>query len=286
MRRRSSAFMGLAVALFLAIATVTLFGSLFAADATASEATRQAVAGPGLMVIAGAFGEIAVLVAFFVVVNALGYALRQQHRELALLRTVAATPRQVRWLVRRQVVATTLLVTVPAWGVGVVAARRFLTETQRLGLAAPGLRVNWTPVPMVVALAAALGVGLVAAAFAGRRITRIAPAAARTATSTEQGRTGALRLLAGCVALVGGGLLLRLSATRPPTSRTRRGRRRCSVPWCCWSPSPWRPRWGHRCGPWHPVRGGWPTPTCAVTQAGCRPRWCPSRCSWACRAPR
>ncbi|MFG3510328.1 FtsX-like permease family protein [Streptomyces sp. NPDC047821] len=107
--------------------------------------------------------------------DALGYALRQQHRELALLRTVAATPRQVRWLVRGQVVVTTLLVTVPAWGVGVVAARRFLTETQRLGLAAPGLRVTWTPVPMVVTLAAALGIGLVAAAFAGRRTTRPAP---------------------------------------------------------------------------------------------------------------
>ncbi|MFJ9617613.1 hypothetical protein [Streptomyces noursei] len=41
----------------------------------------EVTAGPGLMVIAGAYGEIAVLVAFFVAVNALGFALRQQHRE-------------------------------------------------------------------------------------------------------------------------------------------------------------------------------------------------------------
>lgn len=92
MRRRPAAFAGLAVALLLAIATLTLFGLLFAADSTTPAAARKAADGPGLMVIAGAFGEIAVLVAFFVVVNALGFAVRQQHRELALLRTIAATP--------------------------------------------------------------------------------------------------------------------------------------------------------------------------------------------------
>ncbi|MEU2563994.1 FtsX-like permease family protein [Streptomyces longispororuber] len=214
MRRRPAAFAGLAVALFLAVATVTLFGSLVAADATAP-AAREAVAGPGLMVIAGAFGEIAVLVAFFVVVNALGFTLRQQHRELALLRTVAATPRQTRRLVRGQVVATTLLVAVPAWAAGAVAARRFLAALQRRGMAAPDVRVPGTPLPMLAALAVTLAVGLVATAVAARRISRIAPAAALTASSTEHGRTGVPRLLAGVGALAGGGLLLRLAATRP-----------------------------------------------------------------------
>ncbi|MFF8596813.1 FtsX-like permease family protein [Streptomyces sp. NPDC015220] len=215
MRRRPAAFVGLAVALFLTVATLTLFGSLFAADVTAPAAARKAAAGPGLMVIAGAFGEIAVLVAFLVVVNALGFALRQQHRELALLRTIAATPRQARRLVRGQVVATTLLVTAPGWGAGAVAARLLLTELQRRGMAAPGVRVPGTVVPMLVALVAVLAVGLAATAVAARRISRIAPAAALTASSTEQGRTGAPRLLAGIGTLVGGGLLLRLAATRP-----------------------------------------------------------------------
>ncbi|WP_225823737.1 ABC transporter permease [Streptomyces naphthomycinicus] len=223
MRRRPAAFAGLAVAFFLAIATMTLFGSLFAADATASTATRKAAAGPGLKVIAGAFGEIAVLVAFFVVVNALGFALRRQHRELALLRTVAATPRQARRLVRGQVVATTLLVTAPGWLAGAVAARRLLAELQRRGMAAPGLRVPGTPVPMLVALAVALAVGLAATAVAARRISRIAPAAALTASSTEQGRTGVPRLLAGAGVLAGGALLLRLSATRPAEQADKAG---------------------------------------------------------------
>ncbi|MFC5662587.1 FtsX-like permease family protein [Kitasatospora misakiensis] len=223
LRRRPAAFAGLAAALLLAIATVTLFGSLFAADLATPEAVRRTAAGPGVMVIAGAFGEIAVLVAFFVVVNALGFALRQQHRELALLRTVAATPRQTRRLVRGQVVATTLLVAVPGWALGAVAARRFLAALQQRGMAAPDARVPGTPVPMLVALGAALLLGLAASAVAARRISRIAPAAALTASATEQARTGVPRLLVGAGVLVGGGLLLRLSATRPADQVDRAG---------------------------------------------------------------
>lgn len=215
MRRRPAAFAGLAVALLLAIATLTLFGLLFATDSTTPAATRKAADGPGLMVIAGAFGEIAVLVAFFVVVNALGFAVRQQHRELALLRTIAATPRQARRLICGQAVATALVVAPPGWAVGALSARGLLAELQRRGMAAPGVRVPGTPLPLLVALAVALTVGLAASAVAARRISRIAPASALTASATEQGRTGTPRLLASAGALTGGALLLRLAATRP-----------------------------------------------------------------------
>ncbi|AJF68752.1 FtsX-like permease family protein [Streptomyces vietnamensis] len=224
LRRRPAAFTGLAVALFLLVATTTLFGSLFAAEATAPEAVRRtAVAGPGPMVIAGAFGEIAVLVAFFVVVNAIGFALRRQHRELALLRTIAATPRQVRRLVRVQLLVTALLVAAPGSLAGRYAAHHFLVALQQRGMAAPDLRVPGTPLPALVAVAITLVVGLAASAVAVRRISRIAPAAALTATSTEQGRTGAPRLLAGVCALAGGGLLLRLAATRPAEELDKAG---------------------------------------------------------------
>ncbi|MFH8381338.1 FtsX-like permease family protein [Kitasatospora sp. NPDC018058] len=215
-RRRPTAFAGLAAALFLAVGAVTLFGSLAAAQLTAPAAvTRAAVAGPGLVVIAGAFGEIAVLVALFVVVNALGFTLRQQHRDLALLRTVAATPRQIRRLVRAQVAATVLLAVVPGCAVGSLGARAVLAALQRRGMAAPGLRIPGTPVPMLIALAVALLVGLAATAVAVRRVTRPAPAAALTDGAAGQRRTGVLRLLAGAAVSTGGVLLLRLAAGRP-----------------------------------------------------------------------
>ncbi|MFD8752418.1 FtsX-like permease family protein [Kitasatospora sp. NPDC059577] len=215
-RRRPAAFAGLAAALFLAMAAVTLFGSLVAAQVTAPGGVARApVAGPGVLVIAAAFGEIAVLVALFVVVNALGFTLRQQHRDLALLRTVAATPRQVRRVVRAQVLATVLLAAVPGCAAGSLAARAFLAALQRRGMAAPGLHVPGTPVPMLIALVVALLVALAAAAAVTRRITRPAPAVALTEGTGGPRGTGVLRLSAGVVVLAGGVLLLRLAATRP-----------------------------------------------------------------------
>ncbi|MFJ9690619.1 FtsX-like permease family protein [Kitasatospora sp. NPDC101183] len=214
-RRRPASFAGLAAALLLAVAALTLFGSLAAAQLTAPAAVARArVGGPGLVVIAGAFGEIAVLVAMFVVVNALGFTLRQQHRELALLRTVAATPRQVRRLIRAQVTATLLIAAGPGVLLGRLAAHRFLGELQRRSMAAPGLRIPGTPVPWLLALAVTLLVGLGAAGLAAGRITRPAPAAALTDGSTGHRRAGAVRLLAGAAVLAGGALLLRLAATR------------------------------------------------------------------------
>ncbi|MER7850338.1 FtsX-like permease family protein [Kitasatospora sp. NPDC096077] len=211
-RRRPAAFAGLAVALFLAVAAVTLFGSLIAEQLTAPAAERRAAAGPGLAVIGGAFGEIAVLVALFVVVNALGFTLRQQHRDLAMLRTVAATPRQIRRLVRLQVLATVLAAAVPGGAAGLLAARAFLSALQARGMAGPGLRIPLAPLPVLIALGVALLVGLAASALTVRRITRPAPAAALTDSAAGQSRAGAVRLLAGLVVLGGGGLLLRLAA--------------------------------------------------------------------------
>nr|WP_310794282.1 FtsX-like permease family protein [Streptomyces sp. 1114.5] len=227
-RRRPAAFAGLAAALLLAMATVTLFGSLVAAQVTAPGAVARApVAGPGVLVIAAAFGEIAVLVALFVVVNALGFTLRQQHRDLALLRTVAATPRQVRRVVRAQVVATVLLAAVPGCAAGLLAARVFLTALQRRGMAAPGLHIPGTPVPMAVAVGVALLVGLAASAASAWRVTRPAPAVALAEGTAEGAGTGTgtgtgglrgaavLQSVVGVAVLAGGVLLLRLAATRP-----------------------------------------------------------------------
>ncbi|MGA4541683.1 FtsX-like permease family protein [Uniformispora flossi] len=96
-RARPVTFAGLAAAVFLTVASVTLFGTLVVTPAPAAPDGRA-----GLALLGGAFGEIAVIAAVFVVAATLGYAVRQQQRELVLLRAVGATPRQVRRIVRAQ----------------------------------------------------------------------------------------------------------------------------------------------------------------------------------------
>lgn len=101
-RTRPASFAAVAATALLAVITITLFSALIAADiATPSHLKPDRSSSDSeLGVIARVFGEGAMLVSLFVMVSCIGFAVRQQLRDLALLRTIAATPRQVHRLVR------------------------------------------------------------------------------------------------------------------------------------------------------------------------------------------
>ena len=69
-----------------------------------------------VIAIAGTFGGLAMLIAMFVVASTLGLAIQLREREIALLRAIAATPRQV----RRMIGWETLLLALVASLAGVV----------------------------------------------------------------------------------------------------------------------------------------------------------------------
>ncbi|MFG2697121.1 hypothetical protein [Kitasatospora sp. NPDC048407] len=148
LRRRPAGFAGLAAALLLAVATLTALGALLFAEHGVPAADRREVRGPGLGLIAGAFGEITVLVAFFVALNTLGFALRHQYRDLALLRTAAATPQRIRQRPYRQAALKLALL-------GTTAARAFLAALQHPTMASPRARIGATLPAAAVATALA-----------------------------------------------------------------------------------------------------------------------------------
>ncbi|MFK0048613.1 FtsX-like permease family protein [Streptomyces sp. NPDC090741] len=208
LRARPAAFAGLATALLLAVAVITLFGSLIA----------TAIAGGGdsrLAMIGGAFGEIAMLMALFVVSNTLGFSVRQQARDMALLRTSGATPVQVKRLIRCQVLLVILLVSPPAWVLGSWGARVFLTELVARGLAPAAAGVPWSPWPMLISTAATSLVGVGATKLAARRTVRGRPSAAMAETAAEHGRLGWVRGIAGVLVLAGAGFLCAFTARQP-----------------------------------------------------------------------
>src|SRR5262249_47248761 len=55
-----------------------------------------------LISVAGVFGGTSLVVAIFVVVGTFALTIQQRHREIALLRAVAATPSQVRAIIGRE----------------------------------------------------------------------------------------------------------------------------------------------------------------------------------------
>jgi putative ABC transport system permease protein len=209
LRTRPASFAGLASALFLAVAAIAMFGSMIAAAATTGGDSD-------LGAIGGAFGEIVMIMATFVAVNTLGFAIRQQYRELALLRTVAATPRQVRRLIRFQVVGLILLVSPPAWITGAIAARIFLSALEDRGLAPAGATVPGNPLPLLIATVATTLVGLLATVFGTWRISHSTPSAAMTETSGDTSRIGWFRVLLGLIVVGGVGVLYVLLSGREP----------------------------------------------------------------------
>jgi len=210
-RARPASFAAVAVTALLAVGTITLFTSLIAAD-IATPSRLEVVAADddsaALGSIARVFGEGAMLVSLLVMLNCVGFAVRQQLRDLGLLRTIAATPRQVHRLVRWEALVVVSAVAPLGWLTGSVGAQWFLHALQRHGYAGPGVDIPGGPLPQVVALTATAGIAAAASAVGARRATRLSPAAALGDSATEPRRIGWFRGLLGCLALLDAGALV------------------------------------------------------------------------------
>lgn len=168
-----------------------------------------------LIALSGSFGGTALLVVLFVVASTFALLVQQRTREIALLRAVAATPRQVRRMICReaQVVAvaagalgTLPAVTLAGWMRGQFVDRGLLPD-------AFALRVG--PLPFLAAAAAGLAAAWLAAWVAARRASRIRPTRALGEAAVEPSRIRAGRLIAGLAMLVVGIGFLVLSTRMP-----------------------------------------------------------------------
>ncbi|MFJ1700222.1 FtsX-like permease family protein [Streptomyces sp. NPDC088252] len=157
-----------------------------------------------LIGVCASIGGVALLVVLLIVTGLLDMSVRDRTRELAVLRAIGATPRQV----RRVIVRETLKVTVPAsllggllsLGLGTLL-HRFMAEQ---GVLPPGLGLALGPFPVVGALALTVLTAVGSAWLAARRVSRIRPAQAVSETSAEPTRLPRWRVITGLVLLVVG----------------------------------------------------------------------------------
>lgn len=152
--------------------------------------------------LAGALGAAAVLVAIMVVASTLAASLHARRREFAMLRAVAATPRQI----TRIVAGETLVVSAVAGAVGaplgIPVAFALRAVLARVGVIPADFAFTVGPLPPVVAFAGCLLLAQIAAWFGRRETHRLRPVAALTAAADD-----AARLTAGR-GVLGGGLLV------------------------------------------------------------------------------
>jgi putative ABC transport system permease protein len=157
-----------------------------------------------VIAVSSTFGGCALLIALIVITGSVGLSIRQRHRDIALLRAIAATPRQVRRLVTREsallaIAATTVGVLPGLWG-----ARWLRTQYVTRGLVPANFHTHTSWLPPVVAFGSVLVIAVVAAWIGSLRPSRTPPSQAMAESVVERGGIGPVRAILGVLALAGG----------------------------------------------------------------------------------
>ncbi|HTW13150.1 MAG TPA: FtsX-like permease family protein, partial [Solirubrobacteraceae bacterium] len=154
------------------------------------------------------FGFISLFVGGFTIYNTFSITVGQRTRELALLRIVGASRRQVFRSVLTEAALTGLIASVVGLGLGVVAALGLRALLKAFGIELPSAPLVFEARTPIVALAVGVGVTVLSAIQPARRAVRIAPVAALAAHVEERTSTSRRRLSAGAVLTVLGVLAL------------------------------------------------------------------------------
>lgn len=167
-----------------------------AADLIVSTGSERGdIASPGagaarslLILLASSLGGIIMLIIGFVMASALAVSIGGQRRDLALMRAVGATPKQIRRLAAGQASIIAAVAVVPGVGLGYLLAGQFRRMLVDRGVIPETLPLTFSPLP---ALATILLLGLavqVSARSAAWRTSRM-PATEAVAESRSEPRT-------------------------------------------------------------------------------------------------
>ncbi|ONI74490.1 hypothetical protein BWI15_09745 [Kribbella sp. ALI-6-A] len=157
-----------------------------------------------LMAVAGSFGGIAAIVAMFVVAGTLGLSIQQRRREFALLRAVAATPRQVHRLIGAEILIVSLAASVPGAMLGYGLVWLLRAAFVRIGVIPADFGLSLLPVPILAAVLLSVLTAALAGWMSARRAVKIRPVEALGESSVETPELGPVRTLIGLLLLAGG----------------------------------------------------------------------------------
>jgi len=156
-----------------------------------------------LIPLAAVSGPLITVIAMFIVASTLGLAVQLRRRQIALLRAVGATPRQLRRLVLRQ----TLLVAIPAACLGLLptqaAGRQLLSAMADHGLVTGDLIYHQNFIPTLIGAVIAVFTGVTAALVASRGAIRVPAVEALGSDDTPQRWMSWPRLVLGLLTLAG-----------------------------------------------------------------------------------
>jgi putative ABC transport system permease protein len=170
-------------------------------DRGRAEETGVAASRLKLVLLAGIFGGMALVVMAILLQSIIGLSIEQRQREIALLRTIGATPRQVRRMVVGQTMRPALLAAAAGAFVGPVLGRALFDRVKDGGVVPDVLALRQGVIPMAVGGLAALLVARVSAGIGARRAGKVRLNEALGEVEGEPGKLGPVRVILAWVAV-------------------------------------------------------------------------------------
>ncbi|MBI1758191.1 MAG: ABC transporter permease [Actinobacteria bacterium] len=153
------------------------------------------------------FAAVALFVGAFIIFNTFTILIAQRTRELALLRALGASRRQVTVAVVVEATVVGLIASAVGLGLGVGVAYGIKGLFNAIGLSLPDAGTVVQPRTIIAAFAVGIGVTVLAALLPARRAARVSPLAAMRDAVTPDRSLHRLVVGGTVVTLIGGGLL-------------------------------------------------------------------------------
>ena len=166
-----------------------------------------------LIPVTAAFAGLALFIAMFVVASTMGLSIQQREREIALLRAVAATPRQIRRMIGWEAAIVGLLGSAAGVWPGALLGKELGRGLVSHGIVPPEFTVTADWIPAAAAVGGGVAVALLAVLAAGRRAARVRPTLALSDAAVEPRLIGPGRAIGGLLALAGAVPLFAVSTT-------------------------------------------------------------------------
>jgi putative ABC transport system permease protein len=172
-------------------------------DRGAAEFLGAATARVRLISIGAVLASTSLIVALLVVTGTLALSIQQRQRELAVLRAVAATPRQIRKLIGGEALLVGLLAGPLGAAAGLPLGVWLHSRFVAFGFIPANLRLVLSPLPVIGAVLATLLAAWGAARVCARRLNRIPPVEALGEAELTPPRVSFARALSGTLVAAG-----------------------------------------------------------------------------------
>jgi putative ABC transport system permease protein len=184
--------------------------ALAAALVVGSLGAQRSLAGTGdsdVSDMAVAFLLLSIYLSILIVGVTMGASIGRQAADIALARTIGASP----WQVRRAVVAQAMLVAIPATlagaPLGSLAGRAWIGGLVTHGVIPASVRYLGHPAALPIAFAITIGTAVPGTLIAAVRPSRVRPAVALTEAAAPRPKIGVVRTVIGLALVAAGGVL-------------------------------------------------------------------------------